>query len=109
LIVDDLTCDFITLKQKVISIKSGRRVMIMWTEETFIPWEYNMEIINHHDTISFGKWGPRPFFFSEFCFMFIYFSLLLFCFIAVVSYMKDLWLIHKCDSYLVKTRGWKFT
>jgi len=72
LIIDNLTCGFLILKQKVISIKTGRGVMMMWMEETLVPWEDNMEIINHRDPISYRKWGFRPFFFLEFCFMFMF-------------------------------------
>jgi hypothetical protein len=58
LIVNHLTFDFPTLKEKVLSNKIGQGVSITHMEEVFVPHKYKMEVMGHRDPISYGKSTP---------------------------------------------------
>jgi hypothetical protein len=53
--LDNLTCDFFDLKQKVMSNKIAKGVGIIRMEETFIPRRYGMEVTKQRDLISYEK------------------------------------------------------
>jgi hypothetical protein len=55
LIVDWLTFDFPSLKEKILTTETRRGVGITQMEETLFPHEYGMEVTSHRDVISYGK------------------------------------------------------
>jgi hypothetical protein len=55
LIIDTLTSNFLSLKDKVLSNKTGRGIGVTRMEEALVPHEHDMEVISHHDPIAYGK------------------------------------------------------
>jgi hypothetical protein len=69
LIINHLIFDFLALKEKFLFNKIGQGVNIIHIEEALAPCEYGMEVIGHHDPISYGKSiFALKLFFGCFCF-----------------------------------------
>ncbi len=53
--MDICTLDLLDLTNKVLSNKTIHGIGIIQMEEALVPWEYEMEVTSHKDSISYGK------------------------------------------------------
>jgi hypothetical protein len=53
--IDTLTSNFLSLKYKILLNKIGRGIGITHMDEALMPHEQGMEVMGHHDPISYGK------------------------------------------------------